>query len=739
MENYLLSSPTQLAQPFDDSTITFDLYDQTSQQFPQNHVLSLSSKQTQQQSQQQSQQPQQQLELQQPHQIVGSQHRGHQEYSHKDTHFREQQQPEHLSSALNFHSKTEYIDDGSMFDDEVVPVSTNLPENKFYITDDSGLGINIVDADSVSFGHSRDVSLDEAACVRGQNFSHNHNNSVMSLNQDPPSQNSAIPESISSNTIYSLGSIPSFESPLHQQQLQQHKGGYQQVTSQQTYYQQQPMYPQSQYQQQPQQQHHLVQQLPNQSHFASTPRRPGRNKSMSVSSYTTPLRNCSQSFSPVNLAATAFNKVTKTPANKIKGHSRSRSRVSLDATAAVLASKTNSASSYNSALNPFYTPSQGMNSLDDEENYGANNLTATPLLTPGSQKLKSSQSTFFSPFKSEDYDDQCLEDQENDALKQLKKAKSYSSLIKKNRKDHEMLHQMSKRPQVKSSSSSTLLLPNAMVPLPNSNREQHSQQETQPQQPQQLQQQQEYLHDQDDNEDVQAHSIDLLSAEFDNNGGTYPQFDKKITQNLNQSVSSFNQHRKVPSSGGFPSASIDLSANLAEEPPTQSDNKHELNTDTSSSATPTLLPPMATFPVESSKTKKAEAVTPKQPTRRSTRAKAKTQTKQDDTSKGSNSSFESIIEEDGTVTIAIPEDLNITRPKVRNNRSEKNDKVDPRKKHKCPICNSRFQRPEHVKRHLKSHSSEKPFQCEEPNCGKCFNRKDNLKAHLKKIHGLTNV
>lgn len=47
-----------------------------------------------------------------------------------------------------------------------------------------------------------------------------------------------------------------------------------------------------------------------------------------------------------------------------------------------------------------------------------------------------------------------------------------------------------------------------------------------------------------------------------------------------------------------------------------------------------------------------------------------------------------------------------------------------------------FQRPEHVKRHLKSHSSEKPFECQMPNCGKRFNRKDNLKAHLKKIHGL---
>ncbi|KAM9889166.1 hypothetical protein OXX79_012340, partial [Metschnikowia pulcherrima] len=60
---------------------------------------------------------------------------------------------------------------------------------------------------------------------------------------------------------------------------------------------------------------------------------------------------------------------------------------------------------------------------------------------------------------------------------------------------------------------------------------------------------------------------------------------------------------------------------------------------------------------------------------------------------------------------------------------------DPKKKHKCPLCFAPFQRPEHVKRHLKSHTSEKPFQCDMPDCGRRFNRKDNLKAHMKKIHG----
>lgn len=65
---------------------------------------------------------------------------------------------------------------------------------------------------------------------------------------------------------------------------------------------------------------------------------------------------------------------------------------------------------------------------------------------------------------------------------------------------------------------------------------------------------------------------------------------------------------------------------------------------------------------------------------------------------------------------------------------QEEDEYDPKKKHKCPLCLARFQRPEHVKRHLKSHSNDKPFQCDFPNCDRRFNRKDNLKAHLKKIH-----
>lgn len=58
---------------------------------------------------------------------------------------------------------------------------------------------------------------------------------------------------------------------------------------------------------------------------------------------------------------------------------------------------------------------------------------------------------------------------------------------------------------------------------------------------------------------------------------------------------------------------------------------------------------------------------------------------------------------------------------------------DPSKTFVCELCNRRFRRQEHLKRHYRSlHTHDKPFECGE--CGKKFSRSDNLSQH-QRTHG----
>lgn len=62
---------------------------------------------------------------------------------------------------------------------------------------------------------------------------------------------------------------------------------------------------------------------------------------------------------------------------------------------------------------------------------------------------------------------------------------------------------------------------------------------------------------------------------------------------------------------------------------------------------------------------------------------------------------------------------------------------DPSKTFVCHLCNRRFRRQEHLKRHFRSlHTEDKPFSCGE--CGKKFSRSDNLTQHSR-IHGAGNI
>lgn len=647
---------------------------------------------------------------------------------------------------------------------DIVPISNNQGMNS-----NNGYFNN-----SHRFQHSKNISLDGS--IYSSKISHRPNlstSSMASLSQDAPSQydSNHMNHSGSNNTLYSTDSVPQLSSSLSYQSFLDSP---------------------SSIKQNPQQKQQL--QVPHQ----NTPRIIGRNKSSSVSScnnynaFTTPSRVPNTlSLSPVNLVSTANNKVGKTSHSmKTKGHNRSRSRLSIDATnnslllnnpsnGQKITTPAHSSSNYQ-GMNPFYTPSYvspRVGNLSDFDDFG------TPLLTPNSnsnnqanpqwanQRSTSYQhlsylspvannlnctsssgtssnktnTTFTTPIllkRNDTLDSIKIEDQDDDAIKQLGKTKSCNNfvnskfmsneskkpgcmedennykMLEQSLMDKPEMHELKKDDELflnaadlslklasQLVSNPTNEIPDTLVSsnsTPGVLHSQNSPSRSYSVQSNNLPRTTSFsvpstagastsdfdtnnpsmmsdVYSNQNSLQYKAMGIDLLLPQFNSNRLT----DEKIIENNSRA----NRSNNTSFTKSYP-ASIDL-ASIATSPM----NSNIQNISTINTASPTntsnVLPTMATFSISSGQ---------------STHPTPET-------------------------FIPSPQDL-----KLPINVSDKTDVIDPKKKHSCPLCQARFQRPEHVKRHLKSHSSEKPYECDEPNCGKRFNRKDNLKAHLKKIH-----
>ncbi|KAJ3485340.1 hypothetical protein NLJ89_g11906 [Agrocybe chaxingu] len=62
--------------------------------------------------------------------------------------------------------------------------------------------------------------------------------------------------------------------------------------------------------------------------------------------------------------------------------------------------------------------------------------------------------------------------------------------------------------------------------------------------------------------------------------------------------------------------------------------------------------------------------------------------------------------------------------------------VPSEKKHVCPTCSKRFNRPSSLRIHANTHTGATPFRCPWPNCGREFNVNSNMRRHYRN-HAIT--
>ncbi|KZP15762.1 hypothetical protein FIBSPDRAFT_749760 [Athelia psychrophila] len=54
--------------------------------------------------------------------------------------------------------------------------------------------------------------------------------------------------------------------------------------------------------------------------------------------------------------------------------------------------------------------------------------------------------------------------------------------------------------------------------------------------------------------------------------------------------------------------------------------------------------------------------------------------------------------------------------------------------HTCVVCQKQFPRPSGLSTHMKTHTGDRPYTCEEPRCYKRFTVLSNMRRHMR-VHG----